>query len=70
MLFLSGRSNKVSMVLIRAQCSTSAFTQSNILTSFLSLLKLSTGLSNSTMPLPQGVCIQILILNNFCILNI
>ena len=70
MLFLFGRSNKVSMFLIRAQCSIPAFSQSNILTSFLSLTKSSTGLSNSTLPLPQGVYIQIIILYNFCILNI
>ena len=62
MLFLFGQYNKVSMFLIRAQCSTPAFSQNNILTSFLSLSNSSTGLSNSTLPLPQGVYIEILIL--------
>ena len=70
MLFLFGRSNKVSMFLIRAQCSVVPSPQTNILTSFLSLSKSSTGLNNSTLAPPQGVYIQILLLYYFCILNI
>ena len=58
------------MFLIRAQCSVVPSPQSSILTSFLSLLKSSTGLNNSTLPPPQGVYNQILILYKFCILNI
>ena len=58
------------MFLIRAQCSTPAFSQINNLSSFLSLSKSSAGLSNSTLPSPQGVYIQIIIFYNFCVLNI
>ena len=70
MLFLFGRSNKVSMFSIRAQCYAVPSPQTNILTSFLFLSKSSTGFNNSTLPPPQGVYIQILISYNFCILDI
>ena len=53
------------MVLIKAQCCVVPFPHTNILTSFLSLSNPSTGLNNSTLPPPQGVYIQILILYNF-----
>ena len=58
-----------SMFLIGAQCSTPAFSQTNILTSILSLSKPSTGLNNSNLPSPQGVYTQIIILYNFCVPN-
>ena len=70
MLILFGRPNKVSMFVIRAQCSGVLSPQTKILTSFLSLSKSSTGLNNSTLPPQQGVYIQILVLYNFCILKI
>ena len=58
------------MFLIRAHCSVVPSPQTNVLTSFLSLSKSSNSFNNSTLPPPQGVYIQILILYNFCILNI
>ena len=70
MLFLFGRSNKVTMFLIRAQCSVVPSPQTNILIIFQSSSKSSIGLNNSTLPPPQGVYTQILILYNFCVLNI
>ena len=66
MIHFIGRTNKVSMYLTRAKW----FAQTNILTSFLSLSKSSTGINNSTLPSPKGVYTQILILYNFCILII
>ena len=67
-VFLFGRSIKISIVLIRAQCSTPPISKDNFLTSFLSLTKPSTCLKSSTLPSLQSVYNHMLILYNFWIL--
>ena len=70
MLFLFGRSNKVAMFLIRAQCSVVPSSQTNILTSFFIFIKIIHWFKQFYFTPTTRCNTQILILYNFCILNI